>query len=101
MTNPKEVIKKLIEISFDDPSYGTVLKLEDIKQFIISSQIATLTSQLEAIPEDEYNPEPYKYYAQPLQAPSHTETARVARNQERQRQRQQLQLAIKEWELLN
>jgi len=88
MTNPKEVIKKLIEISFDDPSYGTVLKLEDIKQFIISSQIATLTSQLEAIPEDEEIP---------THSDSDIECYKEGINQERQRQRQDLQLAIKEW----
>ena len=95
MTNPKEVLEKFDEkfVVYNNLSelkkyilLGT--KPEDIKQFIISSQIATLTSQLEAIPEDEEIP---------THSDSDIECYKEGINQERQRQRQELQLAINKW----
>lgn len=96
MTNPKEVLS-----DFDEKfSYNGEPKVVEpyerldydqwvyIKQFIISSQISTLTSQLEAIPEDEEEDGT-------SQDPSIAFNQGI--NEERQRQRQQLQLAIKEW----
>lgn len=92
MTNPKEVLKSFDEIFWkgkDETAYWKYEKsYNTYKQFIISSQIATLTSQLEAIPEDEEIP---------THSDSDIECYKEGINQERQRQRQELQLAIKEW----
>jgi len=95
MTNPKEVLEKFDEkfVVYNNLSelkkyilLGT--KPEDIKQFIISSQISTLISQLEAIPEDEvigtHSDIDIEHYKEGI-------------NEERQRQRQSLQDLIKEW----
>ena len=96
MTNPKEVLNDFAEkFSYNgEPKVVEPYERLDydqwvyIKQFIISSQIATLTSQLEAIPEDEEIP---------THSDSDIECYKEGINQERQRQRQELQLAIKEW----
>lgn len=94
MTNPKEVLKQFIdfveqEIGYvDGACYQNNERDARCKQFIISSQISTLTSQLEAIPEDEEIGHILKCN---LCSP------KCGINQERQRQRQALQLAIKEW----
>lgn len=112
MTNPKEVLekfdKKVRELKDQSPAhlresepveFGYTVDRDDeifrvvdfgnIKQFIISSQIATLTSQLEAIPEDED-------VELSASGTSH-KFAILGRNEERQRQRQSLQDLIKEW----
>jgi hypothetical protein len=90
MPNPKEVLNEFdkeftSEILHERYNYRAGEKL---KQFIISSQIATLTSQLDAIPEDEvigtHCDIDIEHYKEGI-------------NEERQRQRQSLQDLIKEW----
>lgn len=111
MTNPKEVLekfdKKVRELKDQSPAhlresepveFGYTVDRDDeifrvvdfgnIKQFIISSQISTLISQLDAIPEDEvigtHSDIDIEHYKEGI-------------NEERQRQRQSLQDLIKEW----
>lgn len=94
MTNPKEVLEKIYQNCFMNGVYGidelgdTYNIEKDITKEIISSQIATLTSLLEAIPEDEEHD--FKVW-------KIDDMRAEAVNQERQRQRQSLQLTIKEW----
>ena len=89
MTNPKEVLEKnLMEVQRDYQMGGLSEGLygDYAKDVTIRTIISTLTSQLEAIPEDDD-------FAQ-----NHNEIFfQDGINLERQRQRQELQLAINKW----